>query len=58
MEEKPVNYFVSTLIQENDKASPPSSLFDKRAYIDPLSDREVKIYKEEEDTVPQASQFS
>ena len=58
MEEKPINYFSSPLNFGKKKASPPYSLSDKGRYIDPLSDREKIIYKEEAETAPTVSQFS
>ena len=58
MEEKPINYFSSPLNFGKKKASPPYSLSDKGRYVDPLSDREKIIYKEEEETAPAVSQFS
>ena len=58
MEGKPINYFSSTLNFGKKKASPPYSLSDKGRYVDPLSDREKIIYKEEADTAPTVSKFS
>ena len=57
MEEKPINYFSSPLNFVKKKAS-PYSLSDKGKYVDPLSDREKIIYKEEAETSPGVSQFS
>ena len=58
MEGKPINYFSSPLNFVKKKASPPYSLSDKGRYVDPLTDREKIIYKEEAETAPAVSQFS
>ena len=58
MEGKPINYFSSPLNFEKKKASHPYSLSDKGRYVDPLSDREKIIYKDEANIAPAASQFS
>ena len=58
MEGKPINYFSSPLNFVKKKAYPPYSLSDKGRYVDPLSDREKIIYKEEAETSPGVSQFS
>ena len=50
MEGKPINYFSSPLNFVKKKASPPYFLSDKGRYVDPLSDREKIIYKEEAET--------
>ena len=46
MERKPNNNFSSFLIIEQYKASSPASLSDEGKYIIPLSEKEVKIYKD------------
>ena len=58
MERKTNNNFSSFLKIEQLKASSPASLSDKGKYIIPLSDKEVKIYKDGVDTSPLSSFFS
>ena len=55
MERKTNNNFSSFLIMEQHKASSPASLSDKGKCIIPLSDKEVKIYKDGADTAPLSS---
>ena len=57
MERKTNNNFSSFLIMEQHKASSPASLSDKGKYIIPISDKEVKIYKDGADTAPLSSFF-
>ena len=58
MERKTNNNFSSFLIMEHNKASSRASLSDKGKYIIPISDNEVKIYKDGADTVPLSLFFS
>ena len=58
MEGKQINYFSSTFKFEKIKASPPTSLPDKRNYIGVLSGREYKIYGNGADAAPSAWIFS
>ena len=58
MERKTNNNFGSFLLMEQYKASSPASLSDKGKYIIPISDKEVKIYKDGADTAPLCSFFS
>ena len=52
-----INYFSSTLIFANYRASPPTSIIDKGKYIVPLSDIETTIDRDEADTAPSSPQF-
>ena len=54
MEGKQINYFGSPFKFEKIKASPPTSLPDKRCYIGLLSGRESKIYGNGADAAPSA----
>ena len=58
MERKPNNNFSSFLIIEQYKASSSASLSDKGKYIIPLSEKEVKIYKDWADIAPIPPFFS
>ena len=58
MERKTNNDFSSFLIIEQHESSSPASLSDKGKCIIPLSDKEVKIYKDGADTAPLPSFFS
>ena len=58
MEWKTNNDFSSFLIIEQHESSSPASLSDKGKYIIPISDKEVKIYKDGADTAPLSSFFS
>ena len=58
MKRKTNNNFSSFLIMEQHKASSPASLSDKGNYIIPISDKEVKNYKDGADIAPSSSFFS
>ena len=58
MEGKQINYFSSTFRFEIIKASPPTSLPDKKHFISLLSGRESKIYGNGADAAPSAWIFS
>ena len=58
MEGKQINYFTSTFRFEIIKASPPTSLPDKKHFISLLSGRESKIYGNGADAAPSAWIFS
>ena len=58
MEGKQINYFSSPFKFEKIKASPPTSLPDKRHYIGLLSGRESKMYEDGAISAPSAWIFS